>query len=62
MIEKIEKKNKNKVVNYPLFLFFPTLPTVRISLKFKILLALTDPGLTTKDPADPHWFVVVVLP
>ena len=54
-----------KIVFFLFFFFFITLKdqvTVLI-LKFGTP-TFTDPGLLnmSKDPADPHWFVVVVFP
>ena len=72
MIEKIKKENKNIVVSYTIhrfifvfFLYFFYHFSCRkdqftfLNLKFATQ-DFTDPR-STKDPADPQWFVVVVL-
>ena len=72
VIKKIKKENKNKVVKYIIrhfifvfFIYFFYHSSYRkdhftvLNLKFGTQ-DFTDPR-STKDPADPQWFVVVVL-
>ena len=54
-----------KIVFFLFFFFFITLKDQVTDLILKFGTSnFTDPGLLnmSKDPADPHWFVVVVFP
>ena len=54
-----------KIVFFLFFFFFITLKDQVTVLILKLgTPTFTDPGLLnmSKDPADPHWFVVVVFP
>ena len=63
-MEKIEKEiNNKKVVNYNIFLFYLLIFFHHSSCRKDQFTALILKfGTQDFTPADPHWFVVVVLP